>query len=285
MLSIVIVNFNNPNLVANCIRSIDCHLALNDYEIVIVDNASIDENLIYLELNYPRVRIIRLEKNFGFGYAVNVGIKDAVYETVMVVNSDSYVVDGSISEMILSFNKTSGNEIWSPINVDREGNYLDSGRFNRNFLEFVLDNSVIGECTKIFRLGTKKPLPNITSDLIEVEQIYGTCFVTRKSSFLEVGGFDKRFFMYYEDLDLCDRFQESFSVKPKIFLNAKIVHMVRGSKKRNELVNLNLLKSKYIYVKKRFGIARSIFLFLIDFPSMFVYEMILSGLRIVKVKT
>ena len=282
MVSVVIVNYNNPELIANCIRSIDRYLALKVYEIVIVDNASIDENLCFLGLNYPRIRIIRLEKNFGFGYAANVAIKEAVYETVMVINSDAYLVDESMTEMILSFNKSIGNEIWSPINTDCEGSIQDTGRLERTFLDFVFRDSVVGEFVKMLNLRTVKPVLNTSGDLFEVEHVYGTCFVTQKSSFLELGGFDERFFMYYEDLDLCDRFQEVYGVKPKIFLNSKIVHLVRGSKERNELVNLQFLKSKYMYANKRFGVARTIFLFLVDFPTMFVYEVILRVLRLLR---
>jgi GT2 family glycosyltransferase len=247
---------------------------------VIVDNASIDENLCYLELNYPRIRIIRLEKNFGFGYAANVGFKEAVYETVMVINSDAYLFDKSMTEMILSFNRSLGHEIWSPINTDCAGIIQDTGRLERTFLDFVIRDSVAGEFMKMLKLRTIKPMINTTGDLLEVEQVYGTCFVTQKSSFLELGGFDERFFMYYEDLDLCDRFQEVYGVKPKIFLNAKVVHTVQGSKERNELVNLKFLKSKYMYAKKRFGVARTTFLFLVDFPSMVVYEVILRVLHV-----
>ncbi len=282
MVSVVIVNYNNPELIANCIRSIDQYLALKVYEIVIVDNASIDENLCLLGLNYPKIRIIRLEKNFGFGYAANVAFKEAVYETVMVINSDAYLVDESMTEMILSFNRSLGNEIWSPINTDSAGSIQDTGRLERTFLDFVFRDSVAGEFMKMLNLRTIKPVQNTTGDLFEVEQVYGTCFVARKSSFLELGGFDERFFMYYEDLDLCDRFQEVYGVKPKIYLNSKIVHLVRGSKERNELVNLKFLKSKYMYAKKRFGVARTIFLILVDFPSMFIYEVVLRVLRVLR---
>ena len=282
MVSVVIINYNNPELIANCIRSIDRYLALKVYEILIVDNASIDENLYFLGLNYPRIRIIRLEKNYGFGYAANVAFKEAVYETVMVINSDAYLVDESVTEMILSFNRTLGNEIWSPINIDSAGIIQDTGRLERTFIDFVFRDSVVGEFMKMLNLRTTKPMLNTTGDLFEVEQVYGTCFVTHKSSFLELGGFDERFFMYYEDLDLCDRFQEVYGVKPKIFLKSKIVHLVQGSKERNELVNLQFLKSKYMYAKKRFGMASTTLLFLVDFPSMVVYEVILRLLRVLR---
>jgi GT2 family glycosyltransferase len=175
-----------------------------------------------------------------------------------------------------------GNEIWSPINTDCAGSIQDTGRLESTFLDFFFRDSVVGEFIKMLNLRRIKPVLNTCGDLFEVEQVYGTCFVTQKSSFLELGGFDERFFMYYEDLDLCDRFQEVYGVKPKIFLNSKIVHLVRGSKERKELVNLQFLKSKYMYSKKRFGVARTTFLFLVDFPSMFVYEVILRVLRVLR---
>ena len=75
--SIIIVNYNTKNLLSNCLRSIYKHTKNVSFEIIVVDNASVDKSQEYIQANFPQVVFITSEENLGFGLANNLGAKQA----------------------------------------------------------------------------------------------------------------------------------------------------------------------------------------------------------------
>jgi GT2 family glycosyltransferase len=94
-LSIIIVNYNAPAAIAKCLQSIDAHLAL-EKEVIVVDNNSTEEHLDDLARQYAFVKVLRLPTNTGFGYANNVGVRNARGEKILLLNSDTELIDASL---------------------------------------------------------------------------------------------------------------------------------------------------------------------------------------------
>ena len=89
VLSFIIVNYNTCLLTSNCIESI-LNLKLSySYEIIVVDNASTDDSLIVLSKRYPCIRIVKNDKNWGFGKANNIGATVATGKYLFLLNSDT----------------------------------------------------------------------------------------------------------------------------------------------------------------------------------------------------
>ena len=90
--SIIIVNYNGKYLLRNCLSSIrNVNYPKEKYEIVVVDNNSTDTSLDFITLNFPEVRIVESDKNLGFAGGCNLGVKNALGEYVVLLNTDTKV--------------------------------------------------------------------------------------------------------------------------------------------------------------------------------------------------
>ncbi len=93
--SVIIVNHNSGQLLRHCVESIEKFT--DDYEIIVVDNASIDDSLSGLD-RHPAIRIIRNQANLGFSKANNLGIREAQGKYIMLLNSDTLVTAGWLAK-------------------------------------------------------------------------------------------------------------------------------------------------------------------------------------------
>ena len=105
LLSISRVNYNNPELIDSCLRAIDVFLIDVCKEVVVVDNNSTVHDLVSHEKRYAYLKIIYLPENMGFGYANNVGVKNASGNNLLLLNSDAEFVDNSFLSVLAAFNK------------------------------------------------------------------------------------------------------------------------------------------------------------------------------------
>ena len=93
--SIVIANFNNPELIKTCLQSIDEFVLRSGLEVIVVDNGSENENLEILRADRPHLSVKYLPKNMGFGYAINRGVELAGGRDLVILNSDVEITDFS----------------------------------------------------------------------------------------------------------------------------------------------------------------------------------------------
>ena len=96
--SIVIPNYNGKHFLENCLKSV-FEQTIKDQEVIVVDNGSTDGSLEYLE-TCPGVRVLALDKNYGFCRAVNEGIKAAESDYVILLNNDTEVDKDFASELL-----------------------------------------------------------------------------------------------------------------------------------------------------------------------------------------
>ena len=102
-LSIIIVNYNAPHLLSQCLISINRYINALPKEVIIVDNNSEIAPLKELEAQFDYVRVIKLDKNLGFGRANNIGVKNAKGDLILLLNSDTEFYDNSINKTINQF--------------------------------------------------------------------------------------------------------------------------------------------------------------------------------------
>ena len=113
-LSIIIVNYNNPELIEACLRSIDKHLRGLKKEIIVVDNNSKIQNLAVHIEHYPELRVIYLSDNMGFGFANNVGVKNATGSLLFLLNSDAEFLDNTFDLIYFdAFGPRVQGELWT----------------------------------------------------------------------------------------------------------------------------------------------------------------------------
>lgn len=198
--SVIIVHYQVKDLLKNCILSIQKHFQGIDYEIIVVDNNSPDSQWKNLIDEFPDINFITLEKNFGFSKANNVGVQAAKGEYVYILNPDTEI-EGNYFQEILDF-------------ADQQPKFGALGlRMHNKQGDFLPESkrSVPALVNSFEKLFTKLSNDSKTyyrndvaeSDIAEVEVMTGANLLMKKSVYEEVGGFDERYFMYGEDIDLC----------------------------------------------------------------------------------
>lgn len=197
-LSIIIVNFNTGELLAECLRSIKT--TTQDFrnpatEVIVVDNASTDESI-------RGIKSIENKTNVGFAKAVNQGIKLAKGEYVLLLNPDTEVKDGAIRELVKFVQSRDdlgvvGSSLLNP-NGSTQSSVFHFPTVWRAIREFWLSQE--GAYSKYTPKG---------SGPVVVDAVVGAAFLMTPQARKRVGLLDERYFMYFEDLDYCRRVWKS----------------------------------------------------------------------------
>ena len=188
--AIIIVTHNGIKWLDACLKSCDF------YPVIVIDNASTDETVSYIETNYPDVILLKQSNNLGFGQANNLGIRYALdqgAEHVFLLNQDAYLVD-DVLQKLRSFQKQNPQYgILSPIHITGDKKRLDKG-----FSEYMRYEKK-GQFYSDFVLG------NDLADVYEVPFINAAAWLISRDCIAVVGGFDPLFFHYGEDENYCQR--------------------------------------------------------------------------------
>lgn len=220
-----IVEFNTVNLLKKCLDTLFNKKWKNNLAVWVVDNASSDNSVEMVEKNFPKVNIIKSEKNVGFGAGHNIVFKKVKADYFIVLNSDTEIEDDIFDGMVdfMEQNKTCGISSCKVIGFDGKlqpnGGDLPFGKALINWL-FNLD-FMGGES---FHRNDKE----YYSKSHEVGWVSGNFMVIRKEIIEKLGGFDESYFMYFEDVDLCFRAKKA-GFKVMINPGLSIKHLSGGS--------------------------------------------------------
>jgi hypothetical protein len=201
-LAIIIVSYNSRGDLENALRALTATPANVAHEIVVVDNASSDSTPAYVREHWPQVRLIASESNLGFSQANNLGIRSTSSELVLLANPDTIITAAAVDRLVAIIDSLPEVAIVGPRIVDGQG------RAELSFGAMISPWAELRQ--KILVRGNDRGWPPITA-LVErmtrrarrVDWVSGACLLVRRTDLDEVGGFDPRFFMYAEDVDLC----------------------------------------------------------------------------------
>ncbi len=254
-LRIIIVNWNAGQQLRDCISSIA--LAKKDYftltEIVVVDNASTDNSLLEIDRFNVPVRVIKNKKNIGFAAACNQGSCGSTEDFLLFLNPDTRVFENSIDTPIAYINLPE-NE-----NVGVVGIQLvdENSKIAYTCSRFPSLSIFLAEALGINRLA---PFRYLTQAMVEwphdkiryVDQVIGAFFLIRLSTFGVLGGFDPRFFVYFEEVDLSYR-AHKLGLKSVYLPEAQAFHAGGGTTNQVKASRLFYsLRSRLLYGFKHF---------------------------------
>lgn len=260
-LSIIIVNWNSGHYVAQCVDSIRSCFIGRAPEIIVVDNASSDNSMALIE-NRGDVKFIGMGENSGFARACNAGAKEASGDCLLFLNPDAVVFQETISA-VLTFMQASKNS-----NVGICGVQLidENGQVARSCARFPRTKNFI-----LSILGLDKLIPSLGLSMIEwdhattrqVDQVIGAFFVVRRKVFDAVGGFDERFFVYFEEVDFSYRARQ-FGWSSTYLSTAKAFHAGGGTSRQVKAKRLfYFLRSRLLYSFKHFSFFQAVFVLLV----------------------
>jgi len=203
-LSVVIVNFNTVDYLRESLSSVQQYMPART-EVIVVDNASTDASCSMVKTTFPSVKLIALAENVGFGLGNNVGVDAATHPYVMLFNSDAYLQMDTGSALLKYLIANPDVSCVTPRVVLPESQSIQPKTFG------FTPNAwrVLMQSTGLNRLFKKSYLfAGIDGDdrwarEMQVGWVSGVCMAMRRDQYLKVGGFDKRFFMYCEDIALC----------------------------------------------------------------------------------
>ncbi|MDQ3021928.1 MAG: glycosyltransferase family 2 protein [Bacteroidota bacterium] len=194
MISIIIPNYNGFVHLKTCFDSL-ANQSYQAFNIILVDNNSIDNSVKFAEQNYPKVKVIKLNYNTGFAKAVNEGIKICDTKFILLLNNDTECDKNFLSEMLNGFKDESVGSV--------AGKMLNF--YNRNIIDDAGDflKSRGSPYARGFEESDK-------GQFDKEEYIFGACAgaaMYRAEVFKRIGYFDEDFFAYYEDVDFSFRMQ------------------------------------------------------------------------------
>lgn len=260
-ISIIIVNFNTSGLLHDCLTSLETDMTLPSCEICVVDNDSSDDSLQMLEQHHPDVRVIKNASNAGFAAANNQALRDIRGPFVWLLNPDTIVFPGctrTLSDFLESHPDVGAVSPRTWLDIDRtlevcSLKLLTPDRARAVFTKLPDRNRkslLIDIWNQDARLWTAKtPIP--------VEGVGGAALFTRKEYLDKLNGLDERFFMGYEDTDLCAALHK---LSKRVFLHpgAEIVHLFGQAKQSAHAppdVDYSWRKAPLEYIRKYFGDA------------------------------
>ncbi len=204
-LSIIIVNYKSLAKTGQCLRAV-CASDFDGFsrEIIVVDNASGD-NMDSLKKDFSHIKIIESPINSGMGEGNNLGIKNSRGDFILILNPDTYVEKNAIKTLFFYMRDNPRTGIIGPKLLNPDGSLQYSClRFPKIYLP-IMRRTFFG---KFFKSESARfMMANFGHDAIkEVDWMLGSALLIRRSMLDKIGpAFDKRFFMFFEDTDLCRR--------------------------------------------------------------------------------
>jgi len=223
--SIILVNYKTAKLLAECLQTVYAQTTRINFEVIVVDNDSQDGSRELITSQFPQVKWIQLNYNAGFARGNNAGIRTSSASTVLLLNTDTVILNNAIEQCCLSLLQSkyvaAGVQLLNPDGSPQiSGNYVMRGALN-NLLPLPYVGNFLKGVAKLFKVA-KPNLPD-SNDTVEVDWINGAFQMVKRSAIEQAGMMDEDFFLYAEEAEWCSRLKK---VGPLcIFGKQKVIHL------------------------------------------------------------
>lgn len=232
-LSIIIVNYNTADMLARCLQSIYSQFD-NTPEVIVVDNASLDNSYAMMRSRFPWIKAIANQQNLGFAKANNQALEVAQRNYIYFLNPDTELKDGALDAVVEFMESNPEVGIAGTRIVNPDGSPQSS--FERHYP------------------GERHARGELTGLKGDIAWVLGASMIARRTALRDVRGFDERFFIYGEDLDLCLSVRKSGWIIGFI-PEAVVVHW-GGASERNSLpaeVWKKKVNAEFLFYEKHYS--------------------------------
>ena len=242
-ITLVIVCFNSETLIKRNLNEI------KKFKTILVDNSN-SKQTYELVKDIINIKYIKCRKNLGYGAANNLGVSNCITPYVLILNPDIIINSSSIKTLYDAYLSYDNAGILVPSLYDE----LNIRRTNGS-ISYLKKNKTNNKSTK--------KINNLAEGNACYDYAIGCAFFIKTSFFHSIGGFDKDFFMYFEDNEICDRVYRSGKTVMEI-PSSKMIHLQGLSSNVDILLNYKLSIihkiSEYIYFRKRNNVLSLIIL-------------------------
>jgi N-acetylglucosaminyl-diphospho-decaprenol L-rhamnosyltransferase len=242
--TVSLVNASNRELLLDCLASLPRAARRATLEVMVVDNASTDGSAEAVRAAHLEVEVIARERRHGFGANHNVAIRRARGRYVLILNEDTVLDGGCIDRMVAFMDQNPSVGACGP-----RLRYPD-GRLQPSAYAFPTPARV---ALTTLTLQRRAWIQSHGEHIRSVDWLMGAAVLARREALLEVGGFDERLFMYYEDPDLCRRLRRC-GWRVAFFPYAGLVHFENAATARvPERRIYQNARSRGLYARKHHG--------------------------------
>jgi len=251
-LCVVVVNYRTPELVVDCLRSLEGELESHD-AVVVVDNCSGDGSDEHIEAALAAhgwtdwARLVRSPTNGGFSAGNNVGLRAVDADLYLLLNSDTIVRPGAIAALRAAAAADPGAGILGPRLEWPDGTPQVSRFRNHTVLSEFLSAAGTGVITRLF--GNYRVAIEIDERVAEVEWTTFACALIRREVIERVGPLDEGYFMYFEDCDYC-RATRAAGFRIAHVPEARVVHLRGGTSEVKRKVAARERPPRYLYASR-----------------------------------
>lgn len=260
--SVIIVSYNTRDILRACLESLYTAIGRRAIEVIVVDNASHDASADMVEREFPQALLLRSPTNLGFAAANNLGFKSAQGRYVILLNPDAQVEADAFANAIERMDASPEVGMAGGRLVDGNGRDQPSARRFPSLLNEVLVISGLAARFPRSRLfGRFDRTWADPAQPADVDWVPGAFAIMRHDTLRAIGPFDERFFLYYEEVDLCRRFKAAgwqIWYWPDIVIrhlggeSSKTVENAEISSSGSQLV-LWRMRSALLYYRKHHG--------------------------------
>lgn len=260
--SIFIVSYNTRDILARCLEQLLASQHADKHEIIVVDNASSDGSAAMVRDRFPRVRLVALGWNMGFARANNIAFSQSKGDFIILLNPDAFVEHDAIANALQFMLSTPSAAACGGLIMDKDGHAAPSARrFPTLFAKVCrmwgladrFAGSLLFDAHDYRHASIDAPFP--------VDWVPGTFTVLRRAALGNGVLFDERFFMYYEETDLCLRLRKQ-GYQVWFLPTARVSHIGGASAKTvrkhfdasGAQISLWRLRSEYLYFRKNHGL-------------------------------
>lgn len=268
-LSIIVNHYRTPEVLRNCLNSVkeDLKEAGFDWELIVTDSATIEKTTEMMASEFPEVLFIPAVENIGFGKSINIALAQAQGEYLFIINADIVIDEKGVIKSMLGYmaehpeigmlgpklwniNNTwqqSAFRFYTPMTVAYRRTFLGKTPMGKkNLDEFLMKDVFAGK-------EVTEPIP--------VDWLMGSAMMVRSKDLEKVGGFDERYFMYFEDVDWARSFWEN-GLKVVYYPKVTMYHYHFQSSKKSSILKSAFNKYARIHVQsaikyfKKFGMKK-----------------------------
>lgn len=263
LVSVLIVNWNSEDNLRDCLESL-YKINYQNYEVVLVDNASTDGSVEFVRKNFPKVKLTQAKRNLGFAGGNNLGLKNCKGKYVLFLNNDTIVTKEFLNDLVdIIENDLTISVIQPTILFHRPGTELHE-KIN-SVGSFLLKSGFLYHLDYGKKFQKEK-----YEDIYEIFTAYGACFLAKKVTIDKIGLFDERYFAYFEETDFSHRVWLNGG-RVVIYTKALIYH--KGGKTSEKLpsalIQYHSFKNRLYTYLKNLSLKN---LLLVLFPHLMICE-------------